>query len=307
MAHRTALATLLVVALLVTAGCSAGSDSLPGAGGDAAQDATAARGDGGSSGAATEAAGDHADEGTPVANDRKLVRTAELTMRVDSFESARSNLTATVRSHGGYVGDASMRTEEYDNETYAEGTLVLRVPVENYSQLLRAVEGEGTVLNSNENVDDVTREYVDLEARLENLRNQRDRLRELYEQANDTEEVLAVEERLSNVQGEIERAEARLQTLENRVALATVTVRLHEERPAGEPLERTRWYDTGVVDAFRQSVDGVVVTVRALAVAVAYATPYLVFFGVPVAALFALLVRGRLPTLSSIRNRRDEE
>jgi hypothetical protein len=309
MSHRDTLATLLVALLLVTAGCSTGSDSgAPQAGGDTGAEAT--DGGGGSQGATDGAGAGTSGEGseaTPAVGDRKLVRTAKLTMEVESFQSTRSNLTATVRQFGGYVGDASMETTEYDNETYTEGTLVLRVPVENYSTFLAAVEGEGTVLRADESVDDVTREYVDLQARLENLRAQRDRLRGLYERANDTEEVLAVEERLSAVQGEIERTEARLRTLQNQVSLATITVTLREERPPREPPERTQWYDTGLVEAFLDSVSGVVTTLRAVAVAVAYALPYLLVFGLPLVALVVLLRRAGRPSLPSLRNRGGSE
>lgn len=299
MRRTRTLATLAVAVLLVTAGCSAGSDSIAPSGGDL--DAPATQAADGAGGSGNGAGGTEAEQvGTPGGQDgRKLVHTAELTVRVDSFEATESNLTAAVRNHGGYVGDATMRTEEYGNETYTEGTLVLRVPVENYQAFLSTVQGEGLVLRSNENVDDVTRQYVDLEARLENLRRQRDRLRDLYERANDTEEVLAVEDRLSEVQGEIERTEARLRTLQNQVTYATVTVHVREERPERTPFERTHWYDIGVVAAFLESIDGVVVALRALVVGTAYVTPYLLVFGLPALGLVALLRRwrGELPSL----------
>lgn len=310
MAHRETLVALVVALLLVTAGCSSASHGADqGADGDQAQATGAASGGGGESNAESGGSGDAPSgaEGTPGFGDRKFVRTAELEIRVDSFDSARSNLTTAVRANGGYVGDARMQTEEVGNETYSRGTIVLRVPVENYSAFLATVEGEGLVLESNQNTDDVTREYVDLEARLENLKRQRNRLRELYEQANTTEDVLAVEARLSEVQGEIERTEARLKTLRNQVALATITVHLREEPPERDPPERTHWYEIGFLDAFLESVDGVVVTLRALLVALAYAAPYLVVFGLPVVGLFALLKRSSDRSLPPLRNRGGDE
>lgn len=282
---KRTLATLLVALLLVTAGCTSSSNI------GGAPDSGAPQGStGGESG--NEEAADAPDgaEGTPAVDDRKLVYTAELRLRVDSFDDARANLTAATRAAGGYVSSTKLRTEEYDNETYTDGTVVLRVPSENYSSFMASVEGEGKVLSVDENVDDVTRQYVDLEARLENLKNERDRLRELYEQANTTEEVLKVEERLSEVQGEIESTEAQLRTLQNQVSYATVTVHLNEERP-DRTFEQNRWYDTGVIDAFLESVSGVVVTLRALVVGLAYAAPYLIVFGLPALGVVALIRR----------------
>jgi len=74
----------------------------------------------------------------------------------------------------------------------------------------------------------VTRRVADLEARLKSLNAERDRLRELYEQANTTEDVLAVQRELADVQREIETTEAQLRTLENQVAYSTVTVDFRE-------------------------------------------------------------------------------
>jgi chromosome segregation ATPase len=137
---------------------------------------------------------------------------------------------------------------------------------------------------------------VDLEARLSNLRAERDRLRTLYERANTTEDVLAVQRELSEVQGEIERLEAQKRSLEQRVAYSTLTVELREPGPVRDYV-REEWYDTPVLEAFLESVNGVLVVGRALVVAFAYALPYIVAFFAPLAVLAAVAwrFRHRLP------------
>lgn len=274
MQRNRALAAVGLACLLVLAGCAGAGNS----------------GDG-----ATQAALDGDDPeyqqatGTPAGEEsssegRMRIYSAELSVRVSEFDASRSNLTSAVEAYGGYVSDSQIRATERDNETYRDGQFTYRVPAENYSAFLETVRAEGTVTRENENVQDVTGQHADLEARLENLRAERDRLRELYEQANDTEDVLAVQRELSDVQGEIERIEAQLETLENRVAYATVTVELREERPDVD-YDPDRWYETGVIAAFLESVDGALVALRALVVGIAYALPYLIAFGVPLAAL----------------------
>jgi hypothetical protein len=126
---------------------------------------------------------------------------------------------------------------------------------------------------------------VDIEARLENLRAEREQLRALYERANTTEDVLAVQRELSDVQQEIERLEARQQSLQDQVAYSTLTVRLEEPRPTPGRVAPDRWYDTPVLSAFLESVDGAVVALRAAVVGFAFALPYLVVFGIPLAAV----------------------
>lgn len=270
--------TLVVIGLLLVAGCSGGGG----------QSLAAENRQGTVADAATEAAPDRDqadDEQAAVRQDRQLIRTAEMRVEVESFGRTRDRLQQVARANGGFVGDESRQLRGADNRTWTEGQLTLRVPADNYSAVIRAINDTGRVVSFEQRTQDVTEQVVDLEARLENLRAERDRLRTLFEQANDTEDVLAVEERLSEVQTEIERTEAKLQSLRRQVALATITVRIEEEPPARRTTEESEWYDTPLASAFTQSIDGVVVAARAGAVFVAYALPYLLAFGVPLVGL----------------------
>ena len=290
---RTVLAAVLVL-LVVTAGCGGAS---VGSGGDGGREAAAGGGDGGgdggdgghSSGAPDEARNSG---GTALAQlqQRQVIFTGRVVLEVDDFEAARRNLSAAAQERGGFVSDARAQLHRVDEERYRTGVVVLRVPRENFSALMERVEAGGTVVSSETSSQDVTDQLVDIEARLSSLRAERERLRTLFDRANETEDVLAVERRLSEVQTEIERLEARQQSLERRVAYSTITVELREEQP--EPTVE-QWYDVGVVGAFLESVDGVVVTIRAATVAIAYALPYLLAFGVPIGAV-GFVARRRL-------------
>lgn len=303
---RKHFGVLAVALLLVTAGCS-------GSGGDAAGGVEQRGADGGSELEATASSGDASYDqeatGTPagsaaerdtgdssvtnvesLSSNRILIRTGRVTLRVDDYASARGNLTRSVQAQGGFVSDASQEVNGEGNRTWTTGRVVLRVPSENFAAMFSDAETEGEVLDSTQSTQDVTDRVVDLRARLENLKAERDRLRTLYERANETEEVLEVGERLSEVQGEIERTEARLRSLEERVAYSTIVVELREPQPDYEPPEQTQWYDTGVVAAFLESVNGVGVVLRALVVGVAYALPYLLVLSVPLVGI-GLVVR----------------
>jgi len=291
--NRVALAVTLAL-LAVTAGC-AGAGLGGSGGGDGGEALRNGGGDGGDGGLAepaggSDAGGDDASDQLPTLEQRRVIYTGNVVLEVADFEAARRNLTESVRDRGGFVSDARARLHDTDEATYRTGVVVLRVPRENFTALMARVEAGGTVLDSETSSQDVTDQLVDIRARLESLRTQRDRLRDLYAQANDTEAVLAVEERLSEVQTEIERLEARQASLERQVAFSTITVELREERP--EP-EVERWYDVGVVGAFLASVDGVGTTFRALSVGLAYSLPYLFVFGAPVGAVAVVWRRRR--------------
>jgi len=282
-----AFALALVV---VTAGCSgAGGLGGSGGGGDAVEDASLDGGDGAATAADGAAAPEEAT--TPVEGDtaqvreRAIIRTGRVNLRVADFDAATRNLTRTVRRHGGFVSDSRVEVNRVGNATYETGAVVLRVPRENFSAVLARVKAVGHVEASSTTSKDVTDRLVDINARLKNLRAERDRLRALYRNASDTEEVLAVEERLSEVQGEIERLEAKRKALRRQVALSTIRVELREPRPERSVPDERQWYETSVVDAFAASLGGVGTTLRALVVAGAYALPYLLAFGLPVAGV----------------------
>lgn len=295
-AKRT-LAAVGLALVLVLAGCGGAST---GDGGSSAVDADREASTGGNGAEATAAAEADTDDGGSAPREalqrRALIKTGRVVVEVDDFESSRANLTDSVEGYGGFVSETRTQRRGPENNTYVHGTLVLRVPSEEYESLLSDAEAEGDVVTSETSTEDVTEQLVDLEARLENLRAERDRLRTLYERANSTEDVLAVQRELSDVQGEIERLEAQKQSLERRVAYSTLTVELREPDPTPQYV-RESWYDTPVLAAFLESVEGVLVVGRAVVVGFAYALPYLLAFAVPVALFGAAAwrFRHRLP------------
>lgn len=275
--QRQTVAALGLALLLVFAGCSAGGGSL-----QSKSQATGGQGGGDAGGGAENEIRDEESGGVgPAVQNRELIRTAEVRIEVENFDRARSSLTEYARSTGGFVGDSSRQVNGEGNQTWTEGRITLRIPASNYSSALDLVNETGRVVSSEQQTRDVTDQVVDLKARLENLRSERDRLRELYQQANDTEDVLAVQQELSRVQQQIERTEAQLRQIERKVAFTTITVNIREERPDEPDDENPEWYETSVVSAFLESIDGVIVFFRGTVVLAAYALPYLLALGVP--------------------------
>ena len=289
--NRRTYAVIAVVLLVALAGCSGfggtengDADSGPEANGDAATaagDAASAGGGANAVDAGSDDAGDASDAQRLQTRQRQTIRTGEIRLRVNDTERASEQIRRLAAERGGFVSDSSQEVEERHNETWRTGTMTVRVPSEEFDATVAGIESQGEVRSVDTRSEDVTDQLVDIEARLENLRAERDRLRELYDGANDTEDVLAVQRELSDVQEEIERLEARQAAFERDVALATITVQLSEEPPEPPEEPSTTWYDTGLVAAFLSSVSGVATAVRAFVVAVAYLAPYALVFGLP--------------------------
>jgi hypothetical protein len=290
---------LVVAACLLLAGCTGvGPQAGSGDGGESAdlsagqQAAGGASSDGGGGDAASQA-GDGGSDTTsvPEAGQRAIIKTGSMVVEVDNFSAARSTIADRVRERGGFVGGSDQRLHRSGNETWVTGHIVVRVPSDTYGETQALAADQGTVLSEETTTEDVTDQLVDLEARLENLRSRRDRLREFYDEANSTEELLRIEEQLSGVQMEIERLEAQQRSLERRVAYSTIRIELQEPEPGIDQI-RTQYHEQSLVAVFVGSVNDVVVFAQASLVTVAGALPWLAVAAVPALGLRRLL-RGR--------------
>ncbi len=154
-----------------------------------------------------------------------VIRNGALNMVVSSPASAVERIQQIIAdTPGAFIANAEVRQAGDRVPT----TLVLRVPAESFDAALAALRGLAQeVLAEQVTARDVTEEFTDVDARLRNLQAAEIQLLALVEQATDVEDLLQIERRMAEVRGEIERLQGRLNVLEDRIALATITVSLH--------------------------------------------------------------------------------
>ena len=167
--------------------------------------------------------------------------------------------------------------------------VTVRVPSSTYPAFLADAEKLGRVLFQSETADDVTQQHVDMRARLDNMKAEQARLRQLFAKANKVTDMLAIEQELTRVQGEIESMQAQISYLERQAAMATVTIELTEPTPIVSP-SGTDW---GVRAALTNAVRAFVDTLNVLIVLLGPALALVVFVGLPV-LLIVWLIRRRI-------------
>lgn len=156
-----------------------------------------------------------------------IARTAELTLTTSEFDNARTGLEDIIKRHSGYLGQLNVSAP-----TGAGRTLdaTLRIPAGQRDAAIAEVKKLGRVEAESQTGEEVTTQYVDLEARLSNARNTEQRLTEvLHDRTGKLADVLAVEEAISRVRGEIEQMEAEKKTLTTRVEFLTLQVKVAED------------------------------------------------------------------------------
>jgi hypothetical protein len=163
-----------------------------------------------------------------------------------------------------------------DDGGSAMGQVAMRVPSDRAGGVMKGIRGLGRVESENSTAEDITEEYVDLEARLGNARSSEARLLGLYRQAGKLADVLAVEKELTRVRGDIEAFEAKKKNWDLLTAMVTIDISLREPS-SGFPTGHRFW--NTIRSAFGQSLGVIADSIHALIVFVAVLLPWLVIIG----------------------------
>jgi hypothetical protein len=216
-----------------------------------------------------------------------VIKTGSVRLRVDHGQFGQTR--QAIRHIAGHFGGYQTRSSSSGSRVHV-GTITIRVPAAAFNDALDAVEGLTHVHVTAESVDgqDVSQQFVDLQARLVNLGAQEKVLLRLMDRAQTISESIRVENYLQQVEFQIEDVQGRILYLQNRTSMSTITVALHEAGKKPAPPEHA--------SAFWKAGE------RSLGAAQAVVTSVIVGAGlvVPLSilALIALLVGRRLAPLA---------
>ncbi|MDD3369972.1 MAG: DUF4349 domain-containing protein [Lachnospiraceae bacterium] len=219
---------------------------------------------------------------------RKLIRNVDLSVETEDFDTMVSNLEKKVTELEGYIESSSTYngSNYYGNQSRT-ANYTLRIPVENLEQFVEQVDNISNIVQKNESVEDVTLTYVDLESHRDALRAEEERLLVLIEQAETVEELLTIENSLTEIRYQLESMESQLRTYENQVNYSTVTVYIEEVMKLTPVVEPGTWEKIQI--GFMESIHGVGSGFLSFFIWVAVHIPYLVVWAVALTVIFILL------------------
>jgi hypothetical protein len=160
----------------------------------------------------------------------KIIRTASITLEVRDVPGSVETLRNLVTAKGGYLSSSSI-SEGYNKRL--TGSVVLRIPQAEFDTTLAGVKAVGTVRSVSTQGEDVTEEYVDIQAQKTSYQNQLTQYNEIMKKAVKVSDVIEIQQQIDRVQTELNRLEGRLKYLNNRVDMSTITVNLQEPEPVG--------------------------------------------------------------------------
>ena len=225
-----------------------------------------------------------------LAFDRKIIRNANLTVEVTSPTDAQHKLVGIAESHQGFVvtSEATQRAAQDKAKPEMTVNLVLRVPASQFDSVIEQVRAVGVrIIDEKVSGQDVTEEFMDLEARIKNQKALELQFLEIMKRAGKVEDALSVQRELAEVRTEIEKLEGRRRFLENQSSLSTINVTL---QPPTQIVNATGfWYS--VKTAFSDGVDVAVGIILFFIRAIIALAPVLLLIVLPLALLARLGIR----------------
>lgn len=173
-----------------------------------------------------------------VLDQRKVIRKAELSVRVKDVEKSEKDLGQIVRAAGGYVESASS-TDLAGDKPKIE--IQLRIPSPTFDTTLAKVEGLGVRLAKQVSSEDVTTQLVDMDARLKTMSAEEETIRNLVRKSSSLETIMRLQERLTDIRSQIESVAAQRKAMAGLASLSTVKVTLEQSADASAPARDPSW------------------------------------------------------------------
>ncbi|MEZ5424897.1 MAG: DUF4349 domain-containing protein [Pyrinomonadaceae bacterium] len=159
--------------------------------------------------------------------ERKIIRNADFQLESSAPEEAQQKITSIAESKGGFVIDSTQSMSDIRAGGRDTVVMTIRVPAEKFDEALDEIRKTSErVLSENVKGQDVTEEFIDIEARLKAKRALEAQFMEIMKRSNTVQDALNVQRELANVRTEIERIEGRKRFLENQASLSTIKVTL---------------------------------------------------------------------------------
>ncbi len=217
--HELVIVILIVLLAVAAAGCGASkSQELSGSARNQADSDRAGSADTApSAGTAAEA----------VSLDRKIIRNANLDLRVADVPQTMERIAALCAENGGYTVNSHISRDEQR----FSARLSIKVPEEKLDGITASISQLGEVTDKVISARDVTEEYYDAEARLKVLQAKEERLLGLMEKANNISDIISIENELGKTRGELEVLAGRLQLLNNSIDYSLIEIELVQALP----------------------------------------------------------------------------
>ena len=158
--------------------------------------------------------------------EKKIIKDGDISIKTNDIAVAKQRIDNLVKNLNAYYEQENLRNR-YNEISY---DLTIRVPAENFEKLLSSIEqSKDEIKSKNIRTRDVTEEFVDLSTRLSSKKDYLKQYTVLLSKATKIKEILEIQEKIRNLQEEIESTEGRLRYLNDQVTFSTLSINLYKE------------------------------------------------------------------------------
>ena len=208
-----------------------------------------------------------------------VIRQAQLSITVSSgsFDSKLADVRRLVEQEQGFIAgtDAQANPQASDGQIRT-GVITFMVPANKFDDTIDAVSALGKVQNEHVSGQDVSAQYVDLQARLANEEAQRDAMLAILAKAQSIQDIVTVQNQLGQITQQIEELKGQIQYLDHNTSFSTVTVQIVE---AGAPASGPSGDTWGFVTALSDAAHNFVTTINYLITGLGAIGPVVVLLG----------------------------
>lgn len=236
---------------------------------------------------------------------QKLIYTCDVDLQTLEFQNTMDALDALIEKYDGFVESESVSDNDHGwyysdyqkNNGTLEAYVTMRIPTQNYEEFLSEVEGQGKLMNKSERVTNITKSYNDTSTTIEVLEKEEDMLLDMMNRAETIEDMIHVEERLSNVQRQLAIYRSNLYGMDIDIAYSTINVSVQEVMEyTYKPIETT--FLQRIWDACKDSVDEFLDACEDLLIFVIYVFPYAIIVLVIVLIVLVKKSKKKIKTIA---------
>lgn len=228
-------------------------------------------------------------ENDSVSTAQKLIKTVDMEMETKEFDTLLPAITEQVNELGGYVETSEISGSSYYGSGRRYAYLTLRIPANKLDGFVSIMGELGNVTYKNENVQDITLQYVDVESRKIALVTEQERLLELLEGAENMDDIIRIESRLSEIRYELQSYESQLRVMDNKVNYSTVSVSVSEVERITKVEEKTFWEE--ITYKLSDNLYDIGQGARSFAIWFVSSLPYLAIWAVVVFVMVKVILR----------------
>lgn len=226
------------------------------------------------------------DTSASVTTDRKIVKTATLSIKTNDYEVFMSGIKQKIEQYNGYVEKS--QEYNYDNKTNRNANMNIKIPADKLESFIDELSVMGTLTSKTIGSDDITNSYIDVESRIKALETEQEALLGILEKAENLSDVIELQDRLSDVRADLEALKSQKQSYDEMVAYSEIAIDIREVERV---VESDNTFFGEAKEKLMNNIYDLADFLRELAINLIAALPYIAIIGVAAAVAVIVIVK----------------